>query len=202
MHAVDYLDSMMKMFRPLRVRYDETGSAAVEFGLLAPLFILLLAGIVEFGMIMFSTVLMESALRDAARYGVTGYEEADTTRLDEIFKIVGKRTIGLVDMSTAKIEVLVYPSFDTIGQGEAYVDGNANAAYDAGETFSDSNGNGVWDADVGVAGAGGAGDVVVYRMQYQWPLLTPLVGRMIGTAGAFPVRASIAVRNEPWETGT
>ena len=97
---------------------------------------------------------------------------------------------------------LVYPGFGQIGQGEDFVDGNGNGTYDAGETFTDANANGVWDPDIGVAGPGNAGEVVLYKLQYDWPLLTPLMGSLLSPEGTIPIVASIAVRNEPWDNGS
>jgi len=182
-----------------RLRRDRRGGTAVEFAFIFPVLATLITAVVEFGLIQFAGILMESGLRDASRYGITGYEEGGVARMDRIIQIVADRTLGLVDLGVANLEIVVYPSFSDVGRGEAYVDGNGNGSYDAGETFSDENGNGVWDADVGVAGPGGSGDVVVYRIRYDWPLLTPLAGHFIGSNGTFPIRASIAVRNEPWD---
>ncbi len=102
-------------------------------------------------------------------------------------------------MDKAKIEVRIYPTFGDVGRGEAFVDGNGNGQYDAGETFTDENGNGVHDSDVGAAGAGDAGAIVAYRMEYAWPLLTPLANHLIGKDGAFTLQSSIAVKNEPYD---
>lgn len=192
---------MKRLYRHLRKFLgNEDGSPAVEFAFVAPLLILMMVASIELGLILFSTILMESGLRDAARYGITGNEVPGLTRLERIVEIVSERTIGLIDMEEADVQVLVYPGFDTIGNGEDFIDGDGNGSYDAGETFTDSNGNGSWDEDIGVAGAGDSGDIVVYRMQYDWGLLTPLAGTVIGSGGIFPIEASIAVRNEPWET--
>ena len=122
-----------------------------------------------------------------------------TPALTLSLEIVGERTLGLVDMSTAQIEVLVYPGFGDIGKAEDFVDGDGNGTYDAGETFTDTNANGVWDADSGVPGPGGSGDIVVYRVQYDWPLFTPIFGSIMGGIETLPLTASLAVRNEPWE---
>ena len=176
-------------------RRDE-GSTMVEFALIAPLLATILIAIVEFGTIMFSSILMESGLRDASRFGITGREVAGMTRLENIVQVISDRTIGLIDMDAASIDIMVYPSFSQAGSGEDYVDGNANGSYDVGETFTDSNASGTWDSDIGVAGAGGAGDIVLYRISYDWPILTPFASTFIGTDGAFQLRASIAVRNE------
>lgn len=178
---------------------DQQGSSLIEFALTAPLMVLMIVGAIEFGMIMFVSTLMESALRDAARFGITGQVPDGATRLDQILAIVEQRTIGLVDMSNAKIEVRVYPTFGDVGRGESYIDGNGNGAYDPGETFTDENGNGAYDSDVGQEGAGDAGSIVAYRMEYAWPLRTPLAGNLIGQNGKFVLRSAIAVRNEPYD---
>jgi len=193
---------MMKILRRLiKLRRNENGSPSIEFVFAAPVLILMAIGTIEFGMIMFVTVLMESSLRDAARYGVTGQEPTPGARLAAITGIIEDRTVGLVDMNAAKIEILSYPTFGDIARGEEYVDGNGNGEYDTGETYTDENDNGQWDEDVGSAGAGESGQVVVYRMEYDWPLMTLLLNHLIGQDGHFPIKASIAVRNEPWETG-
>ncbi|MBT3360471.1 MAG: pilus assembly protein [Rhodospirillales bacterium] len=183
-----------------RLAVEPSGSIPVEFAFVVTPMVVLMIGIVEFGMILFTGILLESGLRDASRFGITGLEEEGASRMEQIVQIVSDHTLGLVDLSVAQFDVLVYPNYADIGRGEAFVDGNANGAYDVGETFTDENGNGSHDADVGTAGAGDSGDIVVYRIKYDWPLLTPFAGTFIGSDGTFPLRASIAVRNEPWET--
>jgi len=136
-------------------RRDESGSPSVEFAFAAMPLVLMVIGTMEFGMIMFTSTLMESGLRDAARFGITGQEPDGESRLERILDIIEDRTIGLVDMSAADVEVMVYDNFGDIGRGETYIDGNGNGQFDAGETYTDENGNGQWDDDVGAPGAGG-----------------------------------------------
>jgi len=193
---------MMKLIRRLiRLRRNESGSPSVEFVFAAPVLILMAMGIIEFGMIMLITVLVEGGLRDAARYGITGQEPERDQRLAKIISIIEDRTVGLMDMDEATIEVVAYPAFEDVDRGEEYVDGNSNGKYDPGETFIDENDNNRWDKDIGDDGAGESGEVVVYRLEYDWPLRTLFLGELIGEDGHFPIKASIAVRNEPWETG-
>lgn len=178
------------------------GAMAVEFAFGGLTLIWMLVGIIEFGIILFTTTLMEGALREASRYAITGQEPDPDARLAAILAILDKKTLGLVDIDAAQVDILVYPSFSTIGQGESFTDGNGNGEYDAGETFDDINSNGLWDADIGVAGPGDASEVVLYRLEYNWSLMTPLMGKLISDNGTIPLRASIAVRNEPWDTAT
>lgn len=51
-------------------RFDERGAAAVEFALLLPLLLLILFGIIEFGMIMYSREVITNASREGARTGI------------------------------------------------------------------------------------------------------------------------------------
>lgn len=54
-----------------RLGVSEHGGAAVEFGLIFPLLLLLTFGIIEFGFIMFQTNMMEKATQIGARKAVT-----------------------------------------------------------------------------------------------------------------------------------
>lgn len=175
------------------------GTSALEFALVGPMFFATVLGVMEIGMILSTEVLMEGAVRDAARFGVTGQSEGE--RLQIIHDIVEHRTIGLVDLAAAQVEVLTYGSFDVIGAPEPFVDGPPyNGVYDEGEAFTDVNGNGVWDPDQGKTSAGQSGEVVLYRITYNAPSLTGFLGPLIGGGdGVVRLVANIAVRNEPYE---
>lgn len=178
---------------------DLRGVSAVEFAIMAPVLIMTVTGILEVSMMLAVSSLIEGGLRDAARYGITGYVPAGSTREEEIKKIIGEATIGLVDMTKAEITTLVYPSFGDIGQPEPWDDQNSNGVYDIGEPFTDINSNGQWDPDMGAAGLGGPGEIVLYKIKYDLGLMTPLLAPIMGGAdGKVTLRASIAVRNEPY----
>jgi len=49
---------------------NENGAAAVEFAILLPLLVLLLAGIIEYGLVMFNQQMITNASREAARAGI------------------------------------------------------------------------------------------------------------------------------------
>ena len=179
---------------------DRCGGSAVEFAFVAPVLFLMTVAAIEFGLVMLTATLMESSLREAARYGITGSEPDEAARLARIMEIIDSRTLGLMDIDEAEVDVLVYPGFGDIGRGEDFIDANGNGAYDSGETFSDENGNGTWDDDVGTPGVGGSGDIVVYRLRFDWTVWTPLAATFMGQDGVIELGASIVVRNEPWET--
>jgi Flp pilus assembly protein TadG len=182
------------------LRADERGGPAIEFAFIAPILLTFVIGIVEVAMTLFAWALLEGGVREAARYGITGYTVTGQSREAMVKAIVGKYSVGMFDLTKVKVTSLTYKTFTNIGQPEPFTDTNHNGTRDAGEAYTDVNGNGKWDADMGAPGVGGPGDVVVYTATYDWPLMT---GYMSGVmALKIPLSASYAVRNEPWVAGT
>jgi len=178
------------------IRRDQRGATIVEFAVIFPVFILAIFGIIETAIVLFVSSSIEAAVLEASRFGVTGGLTPGVSREERVLDIVEAKTYGLVDMDQVDIQTLVYASFDDIGQPEPFEDENLNTVYDDPEPFTDVNGNGVWDADMGAAGLGGPSDVVVYRVSYDWGVMTPLIRDILGDS----VRhvSSVAVRNEPF----
>ena len=181
--------------RPLRrLRRSVRGATAVEFALVLPVLLHATVGTIEMAIVLFVGSSMEAAVFEASRFGITGGD--GVPREQRVLDIVEDRTYGLLDMDAVALDTLVYSSFADIGRPEPWTDGNGNGVRDAGETFTDVNGNGTWDADMGAAGLGGPNDIVVYRLSYDWGIVTPMMAGLLGRS----VRhvSSIAVRNEPW----
>ena len=176
---------------------SEDGAGTVEFAFVAPVFIALLCAIMEFSGMMFVQVILEGSAREASRYGVTGFAQGGVSRSDQILAIVEDHTYGIVDMTELEMEILVYENFADIGQPEPFIDENHNGVRDAGEPFTDINENCTWDPDMGAAGLGGPGDVVVYQMSYDWDIIIPMFVPFFGES--ISLEANIAVRNEPFE---
>jgi hypothetical protein len=147
-------------------------------------------------MVMF-VISLGGGIRDASRYGITGWPPAGTTREDQIKKLISTRRLtGRYDHGRDRNQV--YPSFNDVGKPEPFTDANANGVHDPAEPYTDVNGNGNWDADMGKAGLGGPNDIVLYTLTADWNLLTPLMTPLMGTAGKMRLSTSVAVRNEPF----
>jgi len=184
-----------------RLARDRDGSAALEFAFAFPIIVMVVVGLLELMMIMFVSALMEGGLRDASRFAITGGMPAGMSREQAIVDIVNDRTLGLLDLTADDISLRVYEAFAQVGMPEPLTfDANGNGSFDPGDSYTDVNGNGQWDADMAAAGAGGSGDVVVYNLAVDWPLLTPMLAPFIGQNGLIRLGASIAVRNEPYDT--
>jgi len=181
----------------VRLWRDPSGAALVEFAVIFPAFILAVVGIIEVAIVLFIGSSIEAAVLEASRFGITGGEpEEGVTRQERVLEIVEQKTYGLVNMEEVELDTLVYDSFSDIGEPEPYQDDNTNGAYDLGEPYTDVNGNGQWDDDMGAAGLGGPSDVVVYRITYEWGLITPLMQKALNETMRHT--SSVAVRNEPF----
>jgi hypothetical protein len=182
------------------LRSCERGVTAVEFALIAPVLLLLLCGIIEFSMITFVSTTLESATSITSRLGKTGYAAAGKTRQEHIMDTINHQTAGLLDPAKITITTRVYSDFSKVGQPEPCISPvNPPCSGTAGVHYVDANGNGQWDSDMGAAGLGNGGDVVVYTVNYPWPVLTPMAGAVIGNT--YNITARTVVRNEPFTGG-
>ncbi len=183
---------------PAAILADRRGATAVEFALVAPVLIALLVGILEFALFLTADITLESAVTEAARFGITGRSLGATTREEAIRAVLERRAGSLLDPGRLALETLVYPDFASIGQPEPWVDADGDGARDPGEPYADLNGNGRWDADMGLAGLGGPDAVVLYRARYPWRFVTPLLRAFFPPDGTVELVATMAVRNEPF----
>jgi Flp pilus assembly protein TadG len=93
--------------KTVRARWQcEKGSELIEFALVAPVLILLLAGIFDFGMMFRSFEAVTNAAREGARVGVLpGYADADVqTRVNDYLAVsglAGPRTITVTSIPQA-----------------------------------------------------------------------------------------------------
>lgn len=68
----------MQNFRRFRPKLGDRGSVAVEFAMIAPIFLLLLLAIFELGYMIFVQSVLDDAARDAARLIRTGQVQANS----------------------------------------------------------------------------------------------------------------------------
>lgn len=174
---------------------SEAGAALVEAALGLPILLSAIVGVLEVANFFFISAAVENAVLHASRFGLTGQTEEGSTREDQVRDVIEEQTFGRVDMDTIEIETLVYEQFADIGEPEPYTDQNDSGDWDVGELYTDVNGNGAWDDDMSVAGLGGGGDIVLYRINYNAESLT---GFGDWALKEITISATVAVRNEPY----
>lgn len=199
-------------FRPflprLRLICEDRGTTLVEFALLAPVLILLIAGGIELGRLALIKSTLETTTSSAARAILVDLEVSEDDRDRALRKMItdGIRPLGGFADDSVQIETKVYRSFGE-SYPESFSDLNGNGQYDGpngtfgGEPFDDRNRNGRFDLAVQREGKlGGAGDVVSYQVRLPVQLLFGFLARDWGMSDGIVLQSEIVLRNEPVKT--
>lgn len=174
------------------------GVTAIEFAMIAPVLLVMIMGIIEFSLMMLTYNVMESATTVSARLGATGFTTSGISRQQTILNQINDRAGSFITTANLTVTSKFYTQFSNINDPEPFTDTNANTIHDAGEAYTDVNGNGQWDADMGQAGYGNAGDIVVYTVTYPWHIVTPIISSFVGNAGVFTITTHAVTKNEPF----
>lgn len=180
---------------------DTRGAALVEFALIAPMFILIMLVVFQIGIIGWAKSSLESAIRDAARFAITGDRGTEATREASLIAGIEERMSDFEKQSAVPITVdtKVYPTFEDVAKPEKIlVDVNSNGVCEAGDQYQDFNNNGVYDTDMAKTGYGGPNDVVIYTVTFPLEALLPLNEGAFNLGQAFTLKAQAAVQNEPF----
>jgi Flp pilus assembly protein TadG len=163
-----------------RFRRDRKGAAAIEFAMIGIPFLMMLFAIIETAMMFFATQVLESATQDSARLIMTGQAQLGAMSASQFKANLCARLVGLFDCTNGvDIEVTSYPTFAAVNP-------------------TNPLNNGVYTPPSGYS-PGSAGQIVVVRTFYQWPVFVSGFGynpgnvngnkRLLGAVAAF--------RNEP-----
>lgn len=143
-------------------------ASAVEFALVAPLFLTVVFGIVDLAQMAYGQAMLNGAVQKAARD--SSIENANTTEADAM---VINQVSPVLPGATIWQSRVNYVDFGDVARAERFTDTNGDGACNNREPYVDENGNGRWDADVAQSGNGGANDVVVYTVTASYvPLLS------------------------------
>jgi Flp pilus assembly protein TadG len=166
----------------MRFRRDKRGATVIEFALLALPFLALMLAIFETFLLLFASQTFETATQRGARLIRTG--QAQEANLDaEEFKtqICEAMALLLNCMQNLMVDVRTYTDFGAVDLANPIdEDGNliTTFEYDPGD----------------------AGEIVVVRTFYEWPLHTNLLGLGLANLsnGKRLIASATAFRNEPF----
>ena len=135
--------------------------------IVAPVFLLVLLALIEFSFMFFATLTMQSAVREGARYAVTGQKDLDPAassqqRTAAIIQKMRTSSLGFYDTLSPKISV----------NGTSY--------------SSNNYGNGMF---------GTAGSIVVLQVDCDWVVTTPLLSSFFKD-GKYHFAVNATMRNE------
>lgn len=177
-----------------RATQDRRGVTAVEFGLIAPTFMMLLLGVFDLGYNVYARAILDGAVQKAGRDSAL---EGATGKINTLDNEVKANLGGLANGASFTFERRNYRDFSKVGLPEDFEDRNGNGIRNTGECFTDENNNNRWDSDLGRDGVGGARDVVLYTVRMNYPRTFPLYN-LIGLSGNATIASATVLRNQPY----
>ncbi|MBV9993412.1 MAG: pilus assembly protein [Alphaproteobacteria bacterium] len=175
----------MSKLRERLARRARSGSALLEFALLAPVFFLMLFAIMEVGIIFFAQSTLQTGAEDAARLVRTGQVQNGGLTADQVRTRVCKDIAPLIPCD-----------------GNLYIDIESFSNF-GGVNFSNPLGPDNKMKPMNNFSTGNACDVILVRVFYTWtvftPILTPFLVNLADNKHL--LYASSAFRNEPFSQG-
>jgi Flp pilus assembly protein TadG len=168
------------------------GAAAVEFALVAVPFFLLLFGTIELALIFLLATSLENATDIAARQVRTGQLQTAGGATTQTFKTLVCQNLGWLQGDCTNnlfVDARVYQSFQAVTPPSPITTKNGKTTFDPTKlTFA----------------IGNAGDIVVVRTYYTWPIIVPLVSKALQSLsdGHMVLSSVAAFRNEPYGSNT
>lgn len=179
---------------------DEGGTTIVEFALVSTIFFMLFLGIIEYGLIMFTKIAIESATQEVSRS--TAIDAAVTgcgDRVCAVKTLIAQKTAGIVNPTKVLVTSSVVSNMTTPYPPEPDVcfDNYPADPYPATclGPFSDNNGIGGYQANA--INTGATDDLVQIRVFYTWDVMFPLL-RPFFTGGVYKIISVTVVKNEPF----
>jgi Flp pilus assembly protein TadG len=168
---------------------DNKGATAVEFALIAAPFLGLLVGLVQVFLIFFAQSVLQNAVRMSTRQILTGQTQTQDASLSStaaaaaFHQIVCNNANVLFTCAGLMVDVEVANNWSS-----------ANVAMPALTYDGNGNVNNTWQFN-----PGNAGDIVVVRVMYLWPVFFGSLGFNWANQanGTREIMASAAFQNEP-----
>lgn len=196
---------MTNFFTKARVRFlggsvvrDERGISAVEFGLVGPMFISVLMATFDLGYGVYTKAVLQGAVEEASRNASlenTQWATIETKVKNQILAVIPSSDPS-TDISFT-LDPKVYEDYDDLILPEQFTDTNSNGSREAGECYMDRNNNRQYDVNVGLAGRGGAQDVISIKASVTYKRVFPLWA-LTGQSQNQLIEAYTYLRNQPF----
>jgi hypothetical protein len=188
---------MHKLFKT--ISKSETGIAAVEFAVIAPVFLSLVFGAMELGYEAMIRGTAQGAMQEAAREGTLQNATAAAIELQARDRLAGMVPPSGISVSAKNFRKLSHSSTaEKITKDVSPLGGPPGA----GDCFEDMQTNGVYDANMsGLNGLGEADDMIRVTMNITFNRLTP-VAPLFGLGSYKTMSISTVTQREPFADAT
>ena len=166
-------------------RHDENGANAVEFALVAPIFIALLVGIIQIFMVFFVQQLLQQVVQQSARQVMTGQVQAAGMTQTQFATLVCSQVRIIFNCNNLMISVQSGNSWSAMSAASPTLTFNADGTVSNNWPYS----------------PGGPSDKVVLEVIYQWPVFMGPLGFTLANLpnGNRQITATAAFQNEPYQ---
>ncbi|WP_068311811.1 TadE/TadG family type IV pilus assembly protein [Polycladidibacter hongkongensis] len=171
----------------LRFAKDNRGVTAVEFALVAPVFFLLIVGILEVGLLLFSNQMLDHATHETARLVRTGQAVGSTK--EDLRAYFCEKSVHMFCRKGSQEDLVIsvqpYDSFSKIGDVPP-------PKYDP-ETGS-------WTPEDTAFNVGGSATIMLLRVSYRKQMLTKKFVELFSadSSGSLVITSAAVFRNEPF----
>lgn len=139
-----------------RFRYSKRASTAIEFAILAPLFIGLVISVLETGIFFFAQNAIQAAAVQAGRLYLTGQAQASGLTQSGLISNICPSIQSLFTCSSLMVDLQSYSSFSSAVTSSPTITSNSQGQV-----------TNTWNYNPGTAG-----QIVILRLMYQWPVIT------------------------------
>lgn len=162
---------------------DSKGATAVEFALVAAPFLALVIALLQTFLVFFAQELLESVVRQSARLIMTGQVQAQQMSQAAFKQKVCDQIVIFFNCSGIMVDVQVANAWTSANTSMPPLSYNAQGQV-----------TNVWQYNPGTAG-----DIVVLRVTYVWPVMLGPLGFNLSniSPGNRQIMASAAFQNEP-----
>ena len=161
---------------------NSSGTAALEFALIALPFFTLLLGTIEVGLLTLKISILEGATREAARQIRTGAVQTNANPIGLFQQTLCAGLLNLYDCNSFYVDVRTFSDFTTISIPTPLFDANGNPT------------NLVFQP-------GGAGTVETARVVHNHQFITPLIGQLMGSGASngLTILSTAVFKTEPYQ---
>jgi Flp pilus assembly protein TadG len=162
---------------------DSKGATAVEFALVAVPFLALLVALIQTFLVFFAQELLETVVQKSSRLILTGQVQSQQMTQDDFRKAVCNQIVVPFSCDGVMVDVQVVTSWSSANTSAP------NLTFKPDGTVANN-----WQFN-----AGSAGDIVVVKVMYQWPVVLGPLGFNLANLsnGNRLIMASAAFQNEP-----
>lgn len=165
---------------------SRSGATALEFAIVAPVFLVALVGTMEIGIAFGAQASLQNSANMAARLVRTGQVQSSALTQQQFRdQICGNIQPLLACDSNLQVDLESYGGFGTAGFAPPL------------------RSDGTLDPSLNKYQPGNPCDVVLLRVFYKWQVITPVIGSLLANMpnNTMLMSATSAFRNEPYATG-